>query len=43
MAYSLLGIFGVHIPLIYGEGMQNARRRLLKEIGEAPTTKSSFS
>jgi hypothetical protein len=43
MAYSLLGIFGVHIPLIYGEGMQNARRRLLKEIGEASTSKSSLS
>ena len=42
-AYSLLGIFGVHIPLIYGEGMQNARRRLLKEIAEASTSKSSCS
>ena len=30
-AYSLLGIFGVYIPLIYGEGA-NAFRRLRKEI-----------
>jgi hypothetical protein len=31
-AYSLLGIFDVHMPLIYGEGMKNAFRRLRKEI-----------
>jgi hypothetical protein len=30
-AYSLLGIFGVYMPLIYGEGA-NAFRRLQKEI-----------
>ncbi|KAK6214532.1 hypothetical protein LQW54_004253 [Pestalotiopsis sp. IQ-011] len=30
-AYCLLGIFGVHLPLIYGEGKANARARLLKE------------
>jgi hypothetical protein len=30
-AYSLLGIFGVYMPLIYGEGM-NAFHRLQKEI-----------
>jgi hypothetical protein len=33
-AYSLLGIFGVYMPLIYGEGRDNALRRLLKEIHE---------
>jgi hypothetical protein len=33
-AYCLLGIFGVFIPLIYGEGRGNAIRRLRKEIGE---------
>ncbi|KAM7184184.1 hypothetical protein V8F20_012322 [Naviculisporaceae sp. PSN 640] len=27
-AYSLLGIFGIHMPLIYGEGEANAFRRL---------------
>jgi hypothetical protein len=42
-AYSLLGIFGVYIPLIYGEGIESAHRRLLKEIREASTSKSSFS
>ncbi|KAK3314578.1 heterokaryon incompatibility protein-domain-containing protein [Apodospora peruviana] len=31
MAYSLLGIFGVHMPLIYGEGTA-AFRRLQEEI-----------
>jgi hypothetical protein len=31
-AYSLLGIFDVHIPLIYGEGRECAFRRLREEI-----------
>ncbi|KAK1751408.1 heterokaryon incompatibility protein-domain-containing protein [Echria macrotheca] len=30
-AYSLLGIFGIHMPMIYGEGVQ-AFRRLQEEI-----------
>lgn len=30
--YSLLGVFDIHMPLIYGEGMRNASRRLLNEI-----------
>lgn len=34
-AYCLLGIFGVFMPLIYGEGRENAIRRLRKEIEEA--------
>ncbi|KAI1741213.1 heterokaryon incompatibility protein-domain-containing protein [Xylaria scruposa] len=34
VAYSLLGIFGVHMPLIYGEGT-NAFARLQKEIIES--------
>ncbi|KAJ4324746.1 hypothetical protein N0V94_001144 [Neodidymelliopsis sp. IMI 364377] len=33
-AYSLLGIFGIHMPLIYGEGEVNAFRRLRREIEE---------
>ncbi|KAH7409589.1 heterokaryon incompatibility protein-domain-containing protein [Cadophora sp. MPI-SDFR-AT-0126] len=33
-AYCLLGIFGVHMPLIYGEG-KRAFRRLEKEIRES--------
>ncbi|KAI0188088.1 kinesin light chain [Astrocystis sublimbata] len=32
MVYSLLGIFGVHMPPIYGEGRQNAQRRLQEEV-----------
>jgi hypothetical protein len=31
-AYSLLGIFDVHMPLIYGEGREKAFRRLLREL-----------
>jgi len=34
MAYCLLGIFGVFTPLIYGEGTENAMRRLRKEIND---------
>jgi hypothetical protein len=33
-AYCLLGIFGCHLPLIYGEGKQRALKRLKKEIEE---------
>jgi hypothetical protein len=32
MAYSLLGIFNVYMPLIYGEGRENALKRLREEI-----------
>jgi hypothetical protein len=35
MAYSLLGIFGVFIPLLYGEGEDNAMYRLEEAIDEA--------
>jgi hypothetical protein len=31
-AYSLLGIFNIHMPLIYGEGEQKALSRLRREI-----------
>ncbi|KAH7069938.1 hypothetical protein BKA63DRAFT_569533 [Paraphoma chrysanthemicola] len=31
-AYCLFGIFGVHLPLIYGEGEENALKRLQKEV-----------
>lgn len=45
MAYSLLGIFDVFMPLIYGEGAQAALRRLRKEIDEyaAENTRKSIS
>ena len=39
MAYSLLGIFDVSIPVLYGEGIKKARARLLAEarrLNEAP-------
>jgi hypothetical protein len=34
MAYSLLGIFGIFLPLIYGEGRENAFRRLREEVNK---------
>lgn len=34
-AYSLLGLFQVHMPLIYGEGEQNAFKRLREEIDKS--------
>ena len=34
-AYSLLGIFDVHMPLIYGEGREKAFKRLREEIDRA--------
>jgi hypothetical protein len=39
-AYSLLGIFDVHMPLIYGEGREKALRRLREEIDKASKGKS---
>jgi hypothetical protein len=35
MAYSLLGIFDVNMPLIYGEGRQKAMTRLYRELRES--------
>jgi hypothetical protein len=32
--YSLFGLFGISMPLVYGEGRENALRRLCKEIDE---------
>jgi hypothetical protein len=34
-AYCLLGVFGVFLPLIYGEGQLNAMKRLNKEVRES--------
>jgi hypothetical protein len=34
-AYALLGIFGIHMPLIYGEGREKSYNRLRKEIQES--------
>ena len=39
-AYSLLGIFNIHMPLIYGEGQEKALIRLRKEIEQSLENKS---
>src|SRR5882762_2795231 len=39
-AYSLLGIFDVYMPLIYGEGRENAFQRLREKIDTASKGKS---
>lgn len=39
-AYSLLGIFDIHMPLLYGEGRQKALNRLRKEIREQESSTS---
>jgi hypothetical protein len=41
-AYSLLGIFDISIPVIYGEGREKALKRLQEEIDKASKGKSSF-
>ncbi|KAF2691151.1 HET-domain-containing protein [Lentithecium fluviatile CBS 122367] len=33
-AYSLLGIFGVYVPPVYGEGLASSFKRLREEIGK---------
>ncbi|KAI4594182.1 hypothetical protein KJ359_008457 [Pestalotiopsis sp. 9143b] len=40
LAYSLLGIFDVFLPLIYGEGFQNAKRRLREEVQKVKELKA---
>jgi hypothetical protein len=40
-AYSLLGIFNVQMPSLYGEGRENAFRRLRKEI-DTPSKGKSY-
>jgi hypothetical protein len=42
MAYSLLGIFDVNMPLIYGEGRERALKRLREEIDKASKGRSSL-
>jgi len=43
MAYCLLGIFDIFIPLIYGEGTENAMRRLRREIDDTSKRQSMSS
>ena len=38
-AYSLLGTFGIYLPLIYGEGREHTFKRLKKEIQNSLTDK----
>lgn len=33
-AYCLMGIFGIFLPIIYGEGKENAQKRLREEINK---------
>ena len=42
-AYCLLGIFDVHLPLIYGEGRDKPLRRLRKEIRDSTAETSDDS
>ncbi|KAF1809665.1 HET-domain-containing protein [Eremomyces bilateralis CBS 781.70] len=42
MAYCLLGIFGIFLPLIYGEGQENAMRRLRREIKDSEHKSRSY-
>ncbi|KAF3013172.1 hypothetical protein E8E14_000408 [Neopestalotiopsis sp. 37M] len=42
-AYCLLGIFGVNMPLLYGEGLERAFRRLQEEIMEYSDDHSLFA
>jgi hypothetical protein len=42
LAYCLMGIFGVHMPLLYGEG-QNAFIRLQEEIMKVSDDQTIFS
>ncbi len=42
-AYSLLGIFDVYMPLIYGEGRKRAFRRLFKELKDLSGNEPSLN
>lgn len=42
LAYCLLGMFDVHMPLIYGEGERNARKRLEQEITKRELEEDDF-
>jgi hypothetical protein len=41
--YCLLGIFNIHLPLIYGEGKENALRRLKDEFNRHSTVNTQGS
>jgi hypothetical protein len=43
MAYSLIGLFDVHMPIIYGEGLTKAFQRLQMEIISSSADQSIFA
>jgi hypothetical protein len=43
IAYCLMGLFGVHMPLLYGEGEANAFTRLQAEIARTTNDQSLFA
>lgn len=43
MAYCLLGLFGINIPLLYGEGLEKAFLRLQKELLNTTTDETIFA
>lgn len=43
MAYCLMGLFDVHMPIIYGEGVRKAFRRLQMEIMQTSFDQSLFA
>ncbi|KAH7303331.1 heterokaryon incompatibility protein-domain-containing protein [Stachybotrys elegans] len=43
IAYSLLGIFGINMPLLYGEGGENAFIRLQEELIKSSNDESIFA
>ncbi|KAF2033157.1 HET-domain-containing protein [Setomelanomma holmii] len=42
LAYSLMGLFSIHIPVLYGEGAKRAFRRLQEEILRSSFDQSIF-
>ncbi len=42
-AYSLLGMFSIHLPLIYSEGKEHAFKRLKKEIQNSLTSEHTIN
>ncbi|KPM43891.1 hypothetical protein AK830_g2661 [Neonectria ditissima] len=43
MAYCLLGLFDIHMPLLYGEGQKNAFKRLQEEIIKSTDDESIYA
>jgi hypothetical protein len=42
-AYSLMGIFNIHMPILYGEGLHSAFERLQREIIQTTSDQSIFA